>query len=95
MPLNDLPDFSKEPDIEISREEWNPTKEQMRDFLARDSELARANVRKILLAAKECLSLKDIKAVSLHSIETVEDALSMEVAAGRVLEEDYKFRLLK
>lgn len=91
-PRNQVPQQKDEEDKE--REEWTPTPEQMTAYLGREVVLAQGNLRVLLRTFREAISFKEIRDCMLHTAETIQAALDLEIMANRIkVDADGKFAL--
>lgn len=72
--------------VDEERVQWNPTPEQMNEYLSREEELACHNLQEMLRANRGPMSFRDLKDSCLHTVDTLEIALRIELGAGRVVE---------
>jgi hypothetical protein len=66
----------------LDREEWHPTPEQLEAHLQREVQMARHNLRVLLSGSKRPQSFKELRDCVLHSAETLDAALKLELTAG-------------
>ena len=77
----------------ISSETWAPTKAAFAEFLKRDFALANKNVGLAMNGTRIPLTLREIKEMTLHSVDVLERVLTSKIASGLVSEDKGRFSL--
>jgi hypothetical protein len=67
-----------------NREVWTPTPAEMSAYLKRELELAQYNVLVLLGGSRFPMTFKEMKDCMLHTSETLERALLLQIKAGKV-----------
>lgn len=90
---SEMENFGMDDDME-GQEDWNPTPAQMDAYLKREVELASSNLLLTLSRSRFPQSFRDLKDASLHSVETLEMALSSHITSKKVLADKGRYSLV-
>lgn len=93
MPLNIVSDEIVDDADTITNEHWKPTTEKFNLFMEKEFTMAQTNILRYLTKMRRPQNLRDIKAATIHSQETVEKAIVSLLQSKKIKESSGNYSL--